>query len=349
MITLQAENLGVLVDPEAEKSTGETDRLAEKIRRSGHLFVCDSSPTTMELLKEIVSTIAAAPDLKVHSINPKRLESLIPDLKGRVIPPSAGPPEGPQHPGELMSANEKLFVATAKPDPFFGIVDAKVAACLGWVGGARSAAAEARKDFEPTPFEKTEAYDAVQEMVARIGGASFLTVVPRSGKVRSALEDAPFDAIKNGFYNTSMSPARAMIVGAGGIGYDDTLSSALRVVWSSLGGVRKPGELLLFAECSSGLGSRALEMLVTGRMGAEVRKREKYVDGLEEVYYLNKLKEEYNVLLLSGLPELYAKSKLGFTTAKGSGEALGKLLHRLGKTAKVNVVTRAAECRISSA
>jgi hypothetical protein len=33
----------------------------------------------------------------------------------------------------------------------------------------------------------------------------------------------------------------------------------------------------------------------------------------------------------------------------GSGEALGKLLHRLGKTAKVNVVTRAAECRITSA
>ncbi len=194
MITLQAENLGGLVDPEAEKSTGEIDRMAEKIRRSGHLFVSDSSPTTVEILKEIVSTIAATADLKVHAVNPKRIELLIPDLKGRVTPPPVRSPDGPQYPAELTSTDEKLFVATARPDPLFGIVDSKVAACLGWVGGARAAAAEARKDFEPTPFEKSEAYDAAQEMAARIVGASFLTVIPRSGRVRSALEDAPFDA-----------------------------------------------------------------------------------------------------------------------------------------------------------
>jgi hypothetical protein len=85
------------------------------------------------------------------------------------------------------------------------------------------------------------------------------------------------------------------------------------------------------------------------RASEDLGLREKYVAGLEEIYYLDKLKEEYGVLLLSGLPEVFAKNKLGLTTARGSGEAVGRLLNRLGRTAKVNLVTRATECRVQSA
>ena len=138
-------------------------------------------------------------------------------------------------------------------------------------------------------------------------------------------------------------------MGAGGSSYDATLSVALRCLWGVINCVRKSGEILILAECSGGLGSSALEMLVSGKIGGEGgRRREKYVAGLEEVYYLHKLKEDYDVMLLSGLPELYAKSKLGFATAKGSGEAVKHLLSRAGRTAKVNVVARAAECRMES-
>ena len=72
------------------------------------------------------------------------------------------------------------------------------------------------------------------------------------------------------------------------------------------------------------------------------------MEGMEEVYYLSKLKEEYDVLLLSGLPETYAKSKLGFTTAKGSGEAVGRLLNKVGRSGKLNVIPRATESLIES-
>ena len=86
-------------------------------------------------------------------------------------------------------------------------------------------------------------------------------------------------------------------------------------------------------------------MLVTGRiLGEGERRRGRYVDGLEEVFYLNKLKDEYDVLLLSGLPETYARSKLGLTTARGSGEAVGRVLNKVGRTGKLNVVPRAPEC-----
>jgi hypothetical protein len=68
-----------------------------------------------------------------------------------------------------------------------------------------------------------------------------------------------------------------------------------------------------------------------------------YVEGLEEISYVLELREKYSVTLLSSLPELYAGGKLRFRTARGSGEALGKVFASIGRTAKLNVVTRACE------
>lgn len=348
LVSVEAENIGSVVNPDPEKSAGETDRLSEKLRRAGRLFVCDSAPSTLELLRELAPA-ANSESLKVVAEEPKRVELAVPELKTRIGDP-AQPVTDPAVSEHLGAQCEKVFLGTAKPDPLFGIADPKVAACRNWIAGSIEDAAQRRKDMEPMPFEKNEAYASIEETAARIPQASFVTVIARSGKVRSAMEDAPFEAIRNGFYTEAIPTAKALIVGAGGSGYDRTLSAALRSIWGVLGCVRKSGEILVMAECSGGLGSQALEMLVTGRIAGEGgRRREKYVPGLEEVYYLHRLKEDYDVMLLSGLPELYAKTKLGFATAKGSGEAVGRLMSRAGRTAKVNVVARASECRIESA
>jgi hypothetical protein len=351
LVTVQAENLGTLVEPMAEKSSGETERLVELLRGPASLFVCDANPTTLELLRDLVGLTQADPPRVVAS-EPKKVEASVPELKGKVIhlPRDVASEADPPEPVPMLKeAGRKVFIGTARPDPLFGIVDAKVAAALGWVKGAMKEAASARKDFEPTPFEKTESFGEAEEIAQGIGGARFLTAIPRGGRIRSVLEDAPFDAIKNGFLETTIPAARGLIVGAGGRGNDDTFSAALRSVWSVIGGVKRSGDVLLLSECSEGVGSPALEMFVSGRIAGEGRRREKYVVGLEEIYYLNKLKEEYSVLLLSGLPETFTRSKLGITAARGSAEAVGRLLNKLGRNAKLNLVTRAPECRMSSA
>jgi nickel-dependent lactate racemase len=203
--------------------------------------------------------------------------------------------------------------------------------------------------MEPSPFLKTASYSKVEGFLEGVKDARFATVIPRGGRLRSVLVDAPFDAIKNTFVTTDLQPSRGLILGAGGAGYDDTLSMAIRGVWGATPGLRKSGSLLLVAECSEGLGSPALEMLATGRLtGDAERRRGRYVEGLEEISYLNRLKEDYDVLLLSALPEVYAKSKLGLSTARGSGEAVGRLINKTGRTARINVVGRAPECRLSS-
>jgi hypothetical protein len=354
LVTIQAENLGTIVEQGAEPAPPDIERLAELTRSASAIFVSDFAPTTMQLLKAMAPAIGDAQALEFFSAAPKRIESSVPELKGKVatLPPPlpSGEEQGAVYAQELTQPGVKLILGTAKPDPLFGIVDARVQSCLNWVARSHSIAAQARKGMEPQPFQKTEAFSEIERIAKGISDAQFLTVVPRGGKLRTVMEDAPFDAIKNSFVKTSVQQTRGMIVGAGGKGFDDTLSAAIRGIWNVLPGLRRTGSVLLIAECSDGIGSTALEMLVTGRLSGEgERKREKYVEGLEEVFYLSKLKEEYDVMLLSGMPETYAGSKLGLTTARGSGEAVGRMLNKVGRSGKLNVVPRAPECLVESA
>ena len=351
LVSFQAENLGVVAEDPSGGGSTDLERMSDLVRGTTSLFVCDSTPSTVELLRGVAPAMGEG--LRIYSPAPKLIENAVPEVKGKVatLPPPlpAGEGDEPAFAQQLLEPGAKLFVGTARPDPLFGITDAKVEACLAWVARSHAHAAHSMKGMEPQPFQKTEAYDAIEALAAKMTESKFVTAVSRGGKLWTAMEDPPFDAIRNGFPKAQMPQARGMVIGAGGKGYDDTLSSALRGVWSAMEGVRKMGSVLLVAECSEGVGSTALEMVITGRISGDPgRKRERYVDGLEEVFYLNKLKEEYDVLLLSGLPETYARSKFGLTTARGSAEAVGRLLNKVGRSGKRNVVPRAAECLVEA-
>lgn len=352
LVTLQAENLGSVAEPPSEQGTVDLERMAELVKGASQILVCDSAPATVEFLKDILPALVESQGIGLLSPAPKRVETWIPELKGRLntLPPPIPSAEGgePVYAPQLMEKGSKLFVGAARPDPLYGISEARVEACLAWVAHSNAVAAAAREGMEPQPFQKTKAFDSMEGMATRIPESKFLTLLSRGGKLWTVLEDAPFDAIKNAFPKVQMPQTKGLVVGAGGRGYDDTFSAALRGVWNGIDAVKRTGSVLLMAECSEGVGSTALEMLVTGQMAAGERRRERYVEGLEEVFYLNKLKEEYDVLLLSGLPEVYARSKLGLTTAKGSAEAVGRMLNKVGRTGKMNVVPRASEFAIRS-
>jgi len=352
LVTLQAENLGAVAEPPSDQGSIETEHMLELVKGASKIFICDSTPATFEFLRSILPALGEPQGTSLVAPAPKRVEAGVPELKGRVntLPPpisSAGGGEAVYAP-QLLENGSKLVVGAARPDPFFGIADAKVQACLDWVANSNVIAAGARGGMEPQPFQKTAAFVAMEGMALRIPESKFLSLISRGGKLWTVMEDAPFDAIKNAFPRVQMSQTKGLVVGAGGKGYDYTFSAALRAVWSAIDGVKRTGSILMMSECAEGMGSTALEMLVTGQMSGGERRRERYVDGLEEVFYLNKLKEEYDVLLLSGLPETYARSKLGLTTAKGSAEAVGRMLNKVGRSGKMNVVPRAPELAVQS-
>jgi hypothetical protein len=349
LFTIQAENLGTNIEiPHTEKLEDQKSIADDALRRAKSVIVADNKPVTMELLASMAPTLQSTESVSVISTSPRKIESALPDLRGRVRAPSLDrtvvfEENGTQVtcPSEIRDQTSKLVLGTAEPDALFGLVDARISLCLSMFDNVRRFAYDQRKSDEPAPFEESGSYQAMNDLL-NDGNIDYVTLIPRNGKLREAIINGSFADVKASFYSGSVPPGRGAIIGTGGTGYDDTLSHVLRLVWSGIRAVRKGGAVLLVSECTEGLGSQALELLATGRVSRD-KSRQAYADGLEELVYLEKLKKEYEVILLSSLPELYAKSRLGLKIVRSASEGTSKLLEGIGRTGKANIVPRTCE------
>jgi hypothetical protein len=345
LLTLQAENLGELFDPVPESHADELAAiLLERMKGMEKLIVCDRKPSTLKLLRSAAPQLPQDGPLKIYARSPRVIEEGAPALKGRVLklspPPSSAAGEVTYSP-ELQQGT--VFVlATGEPDPLFGYIDARVSVGLSGMGGARKAAYMGRGRDEPAFLEETPAHGLMLSFAEKLSGAGFGTVVARGGEPFSLIEGGAKEA-RTHFAAPQVNPAKGIVVGAGGRGYDDTFSQMLRLSLGAVKAVRKSGDMLLVGECREGLGSDALRMQATGRVSDSALRKGFYADGMEEIAYLNSLKENYSVTFLSSLPELYASGSFRFKTAKNSGAALQKVFNSAGRGAKLHVFTRAPE------
>ena len=347
-MTLQAENLGELVDPAPEGHAEEmAQALKERARGFGRLVICDRRPATLKLLKALVPSLPQDGTLTLNASHPKAVEEAVPEVKGRVgkvSPPSVdlSSAGSPVRVAAEIAQGRSLVLATGEPDPLFGYVDARAAAVLSFTVGARRAAFDAREGDAVAPLQETGAYASLTAQLERARENSYLTIVTRGGEPYSVIDGGPKEA-RGHFFPQELNAAKGIVVGGGGKGYDDTFSGVLRVAMSTLRAVRKGGDILLVGECGEGIGSQALQMQAQGRITESSLRRGFYADGIEEISYLSRLKEDYSVTLLSSLPDLYVNGRFKFRAAKNAPEALQKVFSSIGRGAKVHVFTRAPE------
>lgn len=348
LLTLQAENLGELVDPTPEGHAEELAQiLKERTKGFERLIVCDCKPSTLRLIRALAPHIPQDGSIKLNAPSPKSLEEGVPEIKGRVtkLSPSTFaissggtevklPPE--------LAQGRNIVLSTGQPDPLFGYSDSRVAAAMMYATGAKKLAYDARDGDTPAFLQETRPYSTVASLLDTARESVYVTVVTKGGEPNSMIDGGANDA-RGHFFTQQLNPAKAIVVGAGGKGYDDTFSSLLRLVTGTLSAVRKGGDILIVGECRDGIGSDALQMQAQGRISESSLRRGFYADGMEEIAYLSKLRGDYSVTLLSSLPDLYSTGRFRFRAAKSSGEALQKVFSSAGRAAKLHVFTRASE------
>ena len=135
---------------------------------------------------------------------------------------------------------------------------------------------------------------------------------------------------------------KTMVISTGKDASNDVLGNSFSSLWNCSNAIKKDGLAILVAECKSGLGSDALQQFIEDRLTIEqLRNPSKYIDGMENLLFLSEIQKNFQVGLVSILPEFYAK-KLDMISMQGIKYSMDYILKTQGARQKVTVVTDGA-------
>ena len=135
---------------------------------------------------------------------------------------------------------------------------------------------------------------------------------------------------------------KSMIISTGKDSSNDTLSKSLSSLWDCSNAIQNGGLAILVAECKGGLGNDALQQFVEDRLTIDqLRNPTKYISGMEDLLFLTEVQKNFQIGLVSILPEFYAK-KLNLITLSGIKDSMDYILKTQGARQKVAVVSDGA-------
>lgn len=137
--------------------------------------------------------------------------------------------------------------------------------------------------------------------------------------------------------------AKVVLVSSGGTPFDIDLFQAVKAIENATKVAKKGGVIILVAECPDGHGSDVFceWMAECGTLrDAERRLKRQFVLGGHKAYYLLRAIERARIMLVSSLPEYYAKKVFRLDTSRTVDDALKRTFRIVGKNAKIWVIPR---------
>jgi hypothetical protein len=135
---------------------------------------------------------------------------------------------------------------------------------------------------------------------------------------------------------------KTMVISTGKDASNDNLGNSFSSLWNCSNAIKKDGLAILVAECKGGLGSDALQQYVEDRLTIEqLRNPSKYINGMENLLFLSEIQKNFQIGLVSILPEFYAK-KLNMISMQGIKYSMDYILKTQGPRQKVAVVADGA-------
>ena len=135
---------------------------------------------------------------------------------------------------------------------------------------------------------------------------------------------------------------KTMIISTGKDASNDILGKSLSSLWNCSNAIKKDGLAILVAECKSGLGSDTIQQYIENRLTLEqLQNPTQYISGMEDLLFLSGVQKNFQIGLVSILPEFYAK-KLNMISLQGIKYSLDYILKTQGTKQKVVVVTDGA-------
>ena len=135
---------------------------------------------------------------------------------------------------------------------------------------------------------------------------------------------------------------KTMVISTGKDASNDNLGNSFSSLWNCSNAIKKDGLAILVAECKCGLGSDAIQQYIEDRLTLEqLRNPSKYINGMENLLFLSEIQKNFQIALVSILPEFYVK-KLNMISLPGMKYSMDYILKTQGARQKVSIVTDGA-------
>jgi hypothetical protein len=199
-----------------------------------------------------------------------------------------------------------------------------------------------RKSNVPSPGQQTESIDEAKKFTDNFEIQAIEIVANSQGivdfKIGHPSETLSSTKILESFAFKDVGHHKSVIISTGKDSSNNTLGKSLSSLWNCAGAIQNGGLAILVAECKSGLGSNALQQFIEGRLSIDqLRNPIKYVDGMEDLLFLSEIQKNFQIGLVSILPEYYVK-KLNMISLSGIKPSLDYVLKTQGPRQKIIVV-----------
>jgi hypothetical protein len=257
----------------------------------------------------------------------------------------AGLPEGSsinEFDNSNLSNSNLVFMGEMEFDGLFGYETISTRLIKKFGQESMLSAYAKRKSNVPSPGQFTESFDEAKnftdnfeiqaiEIVANSQGIVDFTIGHPSETISST-------KILESFAIKDIGHHKSVIISTGKDSSNDNLGKSLSSLWNCASAIQNGGLAILVAECRSGLGSHTLQQFIEGRLTLDqLRNPIKYVDGMEDLLFLSEIQKNFQIGLVSILPEYYVK-KLNMISLSGIKPSLDYILKTQGSRQKVTVV-----------
>lgn len=342
VLDIKAENLEQKIDSDAKIM--EDEAINEKIgsidlHKPMELVVLHNSRSVQKIISSLFSLCEqkSAPFPKI--LAEKKIMNLV----------KSGLPEGSsinEFDNAELSNSNLVFMGEVEFDGLFGYETIATRLIKKFGQGSMLSAYAKRKDNLPTPGQPTDSFQDAKKFADNFEIQGIEIVANSKGIVDFTIghpsQTASASKTLESFGIKDVEPQKSMIISTGKDASNDNLGKSLSSLWNCSGVIKKDGLAVLIAECKAGLGSDALQHFIEDRLTFEqLRNPTRYISGMEDLLFLSEIQKNFQVALVSILPEFYAK-KLNMISLSGIKHAMDYILKTQGARQKVTIVTDGA-------
>ncbi len=254
---------------------------------------------------------------------------------------------------EFIKNENIIFISQSKFEPLFGFTGGPITLAKVSNENLIKDAFYSEEIFLPEPGKKVKKSTMIEDEYEKYSNVLSIEIIEDNNGINNCeigtLNQAHNNSID--YLMNNIKPIQKKF-DACIISCDDVrrnLTNSLNGIWNNYTTINDKGNITLLAECSDGIGSQALKKYLLNQINIKnILQNNEYVNGLENIIYLQNIINNFSISIVSTLPNYYLENRLKFRSYNKANEALQSIIRRKGKSSFISVILQGNNIMLKS-